>query len=126
MVRQIAVVAIVIGALSFPAWSFEKVDGPRFFNATAHDIQLRATFTSGDDFPVTLIPGALGTYWDARQVVAIDVDEGGGNKIHLSGTTLPTVPAGLSKPYDQIWLIDDSQVCVVSRRHFDRRKPSKC
>lgn len=126
MVRKSAVVAIVIGTLSFPAWSFEKVDGPRFFNATAHDIQLRATFTSGDDFSVTLIPGALGTYWDARQVVAIDVDEGGGNKIHLSGPTLPTMPASLSKPYDQIWLIDDSQVCVVPRHNFDRDKHPKC
>ncbi len=125
-VRRWTIAAAMIGPLSFPAWSFEKVDGPRFFNATAHDIQLRATFANGDVFPVTLVPGALGGYWDAQQVIAVGVDEGNGHEINLSGPTLPKVAAGLSMPHDQIWLIDDSQVCVVPRRHFDRRTPAKC
>jgi hypothetical protein len=94
MVKQLAVAILLVGALNLPAQAFEKLDGPRFFNGTAHNVRMRATFTSGDDFPVKLVPGALGIYPDPLQVAVIDVDEGNGREIHLSGATLPKIPAG--------------------------------
>jgi hypothetical protein len=126
MVKRLILVIAFTGALNIRGQAFERLDGPAFFNTTAHNVQMRATFTNGDDFPVVLVPGAFGTYWDLQQVAAIDVNEGNGHEIHLSGTALPKVPDGLSKPYDQIWMIDDSQVCIVPRRHFDRDKHPKC
>ena len=126
MVKQLTLAIAMIGALNIPAQAFERLDGPRFFNATAHNVQLRATFADGDVFPVLLVPGALGIYWDLEQVAAIDVNEGNGREIHLSGAALPKMPDGVSKPYDQIWMIDDNQVCVVPHRHFDRHTHPKC
>lgn len=126
MVKRLTIATILIGVVVPPALAFEKLDGPRFFNATAHSVQMRATFASGDYFPVTLVPGALGGYWDATQVATIDVDEGNGHEIHLSGATLPRVPAKLSKPYDQIWMIDEDRVCVVPHHGFDRDNHPKC
>ena len=126
MVKRLMLAIVLTFALGNPGQAFQKLDGPRFYNATAHNVQMRATFTNGDFFSVMLVPGAFGIYWDLQQVAAIDVNEGAGREIQLSGGTLPKVPDGLSKPYDQIWMIDDSQVCVVPHRHFDSHKHPKC
>lgn len=126
VVKKLTLTIAIIGTLNVPAQAFERLDGPRFFNATTHNVEMRATFADGDVFPVMLVAGASAAYWDLQQVAIVDVSEGNGRKIHLSGASLPKVPDGLSKPYDQIWVIDDNRVCIVPHRHFDPHEHPKC
>ena len=127
MVSRVGVIAIFATLFSEIALSgFVRIDGPRFFNATKHEIGLQVTFTGGGEAPVSMPAGSHFTFPDELQVVSVQIKEKGVVRSRYAGATLPRVPDDLVKPYRQLWVIEEDRICVLSERLLHRDAPLKC
>ena len=127
MVKRIAGFVVVVAWASFqPALAFNVLRGPRLYNATSHEILLRVTFSDGYTWPVPMAPLSGAAYTEAAQVTALNVEPKGGNIFYLSGEALPRVPADLIKPSDQMWIMDEKDICVRPERLFHDGVDPKC
>jgi hypothetical protein len=106
--------ALVLSAFLLTAAS--RAAGPGFFNATDGPVELRAKFADGPDFVITLPAGKVVLFSFAWQVTELEAHLNGGTLIKVAKDKAASLRRDIDKPRNQVWVIDGTQVCVVSAR----------
>jgi hypothetical protein len=81
-------------------------------------VALRVKFAEGPDFVITLPPGKVVLFPSPWQVTELDAQLNGGTLLKVAKDEASALRSGIDKPRNQVWVIDNKQVCVVKARMF--------
>jgi hypothetical protein len=120
-VKNLWVLVICLCVYLTPGPALSKDMGPEFFNATNEVISIEIAYRQGSGFRGDIGAGGLIGWPFAWQVQTIKVQLKNGHSLEVSEAQAMRLYAKLTKPSTQVWVIDDSRICVVDSRKF---KPS--
>ena len=100
--------------------------GPAFFNATDGAVSVEITFSAGSGFSGDLGADGLMGWPFPWQVRTMKVHMKRGGNLAVSEAQVTRLRGKLTKPGNQLWVIDTSHVCVLDSRRFKAVKGVRC
>jgi len=110
----------------FPARALSSDQGPAFYNATDAAILIDVSYTQGSGLRGDLASGQMERWPFAWQVQSIKVQFKNGRSLGITEAEAASLRGKLIKPAAQVWIIDDTRICLVASRTFKAVKGVRC